>query len=157
MMMMLIMITMDVWRSLPAWLHMNLATTIHLKPHRLWNQAGCWRQTISYHLKCDAAKEACRCIATSSTMSSLSCSIRNGPANPKVTLASGTAVPLHLEGLQRVFIIDSHAEVDVGQSKKWRMALIQRHVRDGSYPTSKKAKSKKQKAKGKQVKRHKVQ
>ena len=48
---------------------------------------GCWRQTISYHLKCDAEKEACRCIATSSTMSSLSCSIRNGPANPKVTLA----------------------------------------------------------------------
>ena len=86
MMMMLMMITMDVWRPRLAWLHMNLAPMSHLKPHRLWNQAGCWRQTISYHLKCDAAKEACRCIATSSTMSSLSSSIRNGPANPKVTL-----------------------------------------------------------------------
>ena len=87
MMMMLMMITMNVWRPRLAWLHMNLAPMTHLKRHKLWNQAGCWRQTISYHLKCDAGKEACRCIATSSTMSSLSCSIRNGPANPKVTLA----------------------------------------------------------------------
>ena len=46
--------------------------------------------------------------------------------------SSAEAVPLDLEGLQRVFIIDSHAEVDVGQSKKWRMALIQRHLRDAS-------------------------